>query len=246
MTPLLPSPTLLAVNTAPGRGTNSSALIVPAPSPASTNSISATDDIRKLKPLIEISDEWLWLKIVLGVLALALVAWFAWRWWQRRRARAAFVPPVPAQDRARARLQEALALIDQPKPFCIAVSDALRQYLEERLKFRAPERTTEEFLIELRSTHLLNAEQKHSLGAFLEQCDLVKFARHEPGRPELMDLHRAALRLIQETEIIEVTAVPPMIPAAPAAVSIPPPIKDPPPLPPPPPADTAQPPKLSP
>ena len=76
------------------------------------------------------------------------------------------------------------------KPFCILVSDTVRFYLEERFKFHAPERTTEEFLRELGDTDLLADEQKESLGRFLESCDLVKFAKYEPGENELRELHR--------------------------------------------------------
>ena len=80
------------------------------------------------------------------------------------------------------------------------VSDTIRWYLEERFSFRAPERTTEEFLYELQGTDLLTPDQKTSLGEFLQRCDLVKFARYEPGEPELRDLHDSALRLVEETE----------------------------------------------
>jgi hypothetical protein len=93
-----------------------------------------------------------------------------------------------------------LGLIGQPKEFCIAVSDTLRWYLEECFNFHAPERTTEEFLHELRSSELLTRDQKESLSEFLNRCDLVKFARYEPREPELHDLHDSALRLVQETE----------------------------------------------
>ncbi len=96
--------------------------------------------------------------------------------------------------------QEALALISQPKPFVIAVSDTARTYLEERFDFRAPERTTEEFLRELGGTKLLLPEQKESLGEFLASCDLVKFAKYEPGEKELRELHGSAVRLVEETE----------------------------------------------
>ena len=99
-----------------------------------------------------------------------------------------------------AALEEALRLIDDPKPFTIAVSDAIRQYLEERFQFRAPERTTEEFLHELQGTDLLAFEQKASLGEFLNRCDMVKFARYEPVVEELQTMHEAALRLVRETE----------------------------------------------
>ena len=43
-------------------------------------------------------------------------------------------------------------------------------------------------------------EQKDSLGEFLDSCDLVKFAKYEPGEPELRELHDSALRLVEETE----------------------------------------------
>jgi len=110
------------------------------------------------------------------------------------------VPVIPAHVRAKQKLQEALALLGQPREFCILVSDTIRWYLEERFDFHAPERTTEEFLYELRGTELLTRDQKESLGDFLNRCDLVKFAKYEPGEPELRDLHAAALRLIEETE----------------------------------------------
>jgi hypothetical protein len=110
------------------------------------------------------------------------------------------VPIVPAHVRAKQKLEEALALLGQPREFCILVSDTIRWYLEERFDFHAPERTTEEFLHELKGTNLLTPDQKSSLGEFLNRCDLVKFARYEPAEPELRDLHASALRLIEETE----------------------------------------------
>jgi hypothetical protein len=113
--------------------------------------------------------------------------------------------------RARHKLQEALTLLTQPKPFCILVSDTIRSYLEEQFDFRAPERTTEEFLHELQATDLLSPEQKESLGRFLESCDLVKFARYEPGEPELQELHHSAVRLVEETEPVEVQSPEPKV-----------------------------------
>ena len=114
--------------------------------------------------------------------------------------RISILPPIPAHVRAKQKLEEALALISQPKEFCVLVSDTIRFYLEERFDFRAPERTTEEFLRELGETDLLLPEQKESLGKFLESCDLVKFAKYEPRENELRELHGAAVKLVEETE----------------------------------------------
>jgi hypothetical protein len=158
------------------------------------------EDIRDIKPPIEISDGLTWLWWALAIFAAIVAALVLWRWWRWKKSFIPAVPPVPAHIRAKQKLEEALALIANPKPFVIAVSDTARAYLEERFQFRAPERTTEEFLRELGGTKLLLPEQKESLGNFLASCDLVKFAKYEPGEKELRMLHSSALRLVEETE----------------------------------------------
>jgi hypothetical protein len=167
-----------------------------------TNNVA--NDIRDIKPPIEIPNGWEWLWITFGILAAAAILLALWKWWQKRLAQISIVPPIPAHVRAKQKLEEALALISQPKPFCVLVSDTARAYLEERFSFHAPERTTEEFLRELGGTDLLVSEQKESLGKFLESCDLVKFAKYEPRENELRELHIAAVKLVEETEPKEV------------------------------------------
>ena len=163
-----------------------------------TNSTAqVANDIRDIKPPIEISDGLTWLWWGLIIVALLVAAFLLWRWWRNRKASIVLPPPIPAHVRAKQKLEQALSLITQPKPFVIAVSDTARAYLEERFNFRAPERTTEEFLRELAGTKLLMPEQKESLGGFLASCDLVKFAKYEPGENELRELHSSALRLVE-------------------------------------------------
>jgi hypothetical protein len=179
---------------------------------ATNNSaLAVAEDIRDIKPPIEISDGWtaLWWGLIL--LAMAVAGFLLWRWWKHRKTNIVLPPPVPAHVRAKQKLEQALALIMRPKPFVIAVSDTARTYLEERFDFHAPERTTEEFLRELAGTKLLLPEQKESLGNFLASCDLVKFAKYEPGENELRELHSSALRLVEETKPADRgTGVPPV------------------------------------
>jgi len=70
------------------------------------------------------------------------------------------------------------------KLFHLRISDILRHYIENRFGLNAPERTTEEFLSELslknHSQSTLLSNHKVLLADFLNQCDLVKFAKHEP------------------------------------------------------------------
>jgi hypothetical protein len=161
---------------------------------------ATTNALRDIKPPVEIPSGWEWLWWTLGALALIGIIFLVIRLLKKRKENIPVPPPIPAHIRAKQKLQEALALIAEPKPFCIAVSDTLRVYLEERFDFRAPERTTEEFLHELQNTNRLLPDQKESLGEFLTRCDLVKFARYEPGESELRALHESALRLVEETE----------------------------------------------
>jgi hypothetical protein len=171
-----------------------------------TNQTSAVSDIRDIKPPIEIVGGWAWLWWVVLVAVVAVAALLLWRWLKRRKLNVVLPPPIPAHVRAKQKLQAALTLITQPKPFVIAVSDTARTYLEERFDFHAPERTTEEFLRELAGTRLLLPDQKESLGNFLASCDLVKFAKYEPGERELLELHGSAVRLVEETEPKEIKA----------------------------------------
>jgi hypothetical protein len=163
-------------------------------------------DIRDIKPPEVIPDGLAWLWWLLAAVAVIVLAIVLWRLLQKRTSRIAGPPPIPAHIRARQKLADALAYLGQPKTFCTLVSDTARFYLEERFTFHAPERTTEEFLRELSGTKLLLPEQKESLGNFLASCDLVKFAKYEPGENELRALHSSALRLVEETAPREMPA----------------------------------------
>ena len=174
-----------------------------------------TIDIRDIKPPIDIPNGLLWLWLTLGALALLAIFVIALWLWRKSHAQVAAEPLVPAHIRAKQALQKALEIIAEPKSFCILVSDTVRQYLEERFEFHAPERTTEEFLRELGETNLLTPDQKESLGRFLESCDLVKFAKYEPGETELRDLHSSAVRLVDETVPVETPDTAPPVVAQP-------------------------------
>ena len=165
-----------------------------------TNTAEMAEDIRGIKPPVEIPSIWSWVVVILVALVVAALVWWAWRKWRNRPDPASQVRVIPPHEKALAALQEALRLIAEPRPYCQAVSDAVRVYLEERFELHAPERTTEEFLFELQSTPRLTFSQKQSLANFLERCDLVKFAKFEPPQTALRDLHEAALKLISETE----------------------------------------------
>ena len=195
---------------------------------AVTNAVAKTNAavpaaLHDIKGPIEIPTVLMWLIRIGIVLVLAGLLWLGWWLWQKRRPQGETVALVPADQRARERLAQALALIDQPERFCTVVSEITRTYLEERFGLRAPDQTTEEFLAELPRSIVLDLRHKQFLGDFLTRCDLVKFARFEPTRAELEQLHGSALNLVEETvpRSAPAGAVPPPLP--PAAPPPPPP-----------------------
>lgn len=185
-----------------------------------------TNGLRDIRPPVEIPNGWVWLGWVAGGLLAAGLLYLLWRYLQKKRSAVLAVPPIPPHVLAKQRLEQALALLGQPREFCILVSDTVRWYLEGRFDFHAPERTTEEFLYELQSTNLLTPAQKLSLGQFLQRCDLVKFARYEPGEPELRDLHSSAVRLVEETEPVSAPPEPARQPSDLNNTPVPPPIPE--------------------
>jgi len=194
--------------------TNSQALILPA-QPSGSNAPAA--DIHGIKPPVEIASVWFWIWLGIICVALGVAAYYWWRWYNRKRLQPKATIVIPPHKRAKDKLTRALDLIHEPYLFCSLVSDTLREYLEERFDLHAPERTTEEFLAELRSSTVLNEAQKERLEAFLTQCDLVKFARAEPVESELRALHGAAFSLIEETEPLALVSE--IVPTEPVAKS---------------------------
>jgi hypothetical protein len=103
--------------------------------------------------------------------------------WKRRQPAAAAetavqLTPVEIALAALQRLRQ-----DNPpvEEFYVRLCDIVRHFIEDQFGLRAPERTTEEFLAEAK----LPERQMTLLGAFLQEADLVKFARHRPGKADM-------------------------------------------------------------
>ena len=188
--------------------TNNNARVLTPPMPGATNTSAESLQLRDIKDPVPISSFWWWVGFWTILAAVAALAYFL----ARRRKKVPAIDPqllIPPHRRAKERLRGAEELISDPYRFCSLVSDVTRIYLEERFNLHAPDRTTDEFLAELRDRSTLKEDHKLLLEDFLTCCDLVKFARHEPTEPELRGLFDAALRLIDETQEVQ---APPTLP----------------------------------
>ena len=177
-----------------------SALVLPGPI-GGTNSLNT--DIRPLKGPVEIAGSYDWLWWLVLAFAAATLGWLLWRKIRLRKDSIPAAVAISPHRRAKDRLRGAGELMSDPYRFCSLVSDVLRAYVEERFELKAPERTTEEFMEELRASPKLRGDHKLLLEDFLSRCDLVKFARFEPTIPELEALLDSAYRFVDETAPLE-------------------------------------------
>lgn len=169
--------------------------------PVNTNTLQAANDIRDIKPdVLILPPWWVWMLLVLAVAAVVLVVWLVLKK-RRQEAKEVFVPRQNAVEEARERLEAArkLMLAGEIEAFYVAVSDAVRQYIERQFRLRAAEQTTEEFLQDMTRSQRLRPTHKELLAEFLTQCDLVKFARFRPGPKEMEAALAAATRFVDET-----------------------------------------------
>lgn len=168
-----------------------------------TNSaeIALGEDILGIRGPVDIPTGWEWLWWLLGVLLAATLLYFLIKKLLKKVkiVHPPRIPYVAPHTLARRRLNDAMRLIGDPYRFCSAISGALREYVEGRFSIHAPDRTTDEFIEELRNDSSLNSDQQNLVASFLNQCDLVKFAKEEPAQDQLQNLHSTALRLVEET-----------------------------------------------
>jgi hypothetical protein len=149
---------------------------------------TSKDDLAEIKGVVEAKTptNW-WLIGGLAAGTAALIALAAWLIARQRRIALTRVVTRPAHEIALERLDllQAKQLLapgrERFKAFFDEASAILREYIEDRFHLRAPERTTEEFLRDARGSTLLSDNDVDALGRFLNQCDLIKFAKHTPS-----------------------------------------------------------------
>jgi heme A synthase len=152
-------------------------------------------DIRGPKPIPSLL---LPIMLAAGALVIAGAGYAAWRWARRRKPQPAKLPFEIALQR----LADARATMrpDNGRAFSIEVSDAVREYIEQRFHVMAAHRTTYEFLYDLLgSPDALLAEHRTLLADFLNLCDLAKFAGWQLSMEEMETMHRHARAFVLAT-----------------------------------------------
>lgn len=138
--------------------------------------------------------------VLAGVLLASAIA-AAVVLWRRRERPVVLPPPIPPHERALAELdelardRERLIAEGAYQDYYLRLTEIAKRYLGGRFEFEALDRTTEEIqdLFSRGRVKIAPLDPKQVL-AFLQDCDLVKFARLAPPEDEA----RAALQVVRE------------------------------------------------
>ncbi|NCC53216.1 MAG: hypothetical protein EOM20_18670 [Spartobacteria bacterium] len=160
-------------------------------------------DIKGVMPWPGRIPRWIWAFALISLMAVA-IGLAARYLLNKPRTILHAAPPTPPHQIALAALralqQKGWIEAEQVEPFYVELSRIARQYLEDRFHLRAPEQTTEEFIREAVHSRKLSNDHQQLLRDFLEQSDLVKFARHRPGPDDMQNAFAAAERLVLDTQ----------------------------------------------
>ena len=171
---------------------------------------SDKEDIRGLKPPIEIKGGyWVYL-LILPVLALLGAGGFLY---YRQRAKGLALPEIP-EELQKPAWEVALLELDnlensdllkkkQIKKYFSTLSDIVRKYIQRRYEISALDRTTEEIKGEMKRVKLEQnvAELTYVLLCF---CDLVKFAKYIPSTEEIEKSLNDAYNIVNMTKQEEI------------------------------------------
>ena len=138
-----------------------------------------------------------WLLLSLTIAALIVITAF---FLIRGRPKRSLEPPKPwsVAESLILELEDRLPL-DAEIVF-VELTDIIRRYIESVYNLRAIERTTPEFLDEMkRNGTQLSSEQGLLLTDFLTAADLVKFARLDATQDQIKDAIKKATRFVVET-----------------------------------------------
>ncbi|HUW82908.1 MAG TPA: BatD family protein [Phycisphaerae bacterium] len=155
-----------------------------------------TRDIFRADP--EAPEERGWFGWVLAVVVLVVATAI----YVRRRRVQEQAPITPPHELAREALQRLierdLIAKGQVEQFFVELSSIMREYIERRFGIHAPDRTTEEFLVEASRSDALTGHHRR-LRQFLTLADQVKFAVHRPAEEDTDESIHVLKRFVQET-----------------------------------------------
>jgi hypothetical protein len=163
-----------------------------------TATVQAAEDIREIRGPKAFAESSLMLVLVSGTLLVIACVYFLMR--RRRTGPTPQAQSLSEQTLERLENTRPLMRSESAREFGIAVSEAIRTYIERRFGVLATQQTTEEFLhsLLLKPNEAL-ARHRTLLDQFLHQSDFVKFAGASPATADMESLLDGAQDFVRQT-----------------------------------------------
>jgi len=150
------------------------------------------------------------LPYILGVVALALLAWGIYYVMRKRKRREPVFQPKKPTEPAHVYALRELDRLGEEKPwengqvkyYYTRLTDILRNYLWMRYGIKTLERTTDEILASLGDSELDDRQTYDQLAGNLRFADLVKFARLRPQTDESESALQQAYDFVHKTRYV--------------------------------------------
>lgn len=169
-------------------------------------SLKPKDDIRDIKSPVSIPLGWLFYFFLIFIPLLIAIGYY---YYQSRKKIEIFVHSDltrPADEVAYEQLEKLknLDLVSQGKikEYYIILSEIIRKYLQQRYSIPVLDRTTNELYHELRDNNEIDKKHCTLIKEFLEDCDLVKFAKYVPEHEIITKNTETAKKIIDLTKPI--------------------------------------------
>jgi len=172
-----------------------------------TLEVSSTAEIKDIKQPLRIPFDWLfWLVIILIVLLLAAIGFFLYKKFKKPEEEVRIIKKAPSVPNYILALRELDKLNErklwqqgQIKEYHSEITGIIRKYFEGRYHFSSLEMTTAQSMI------ILNRLMDNQLiidttGKFLENADMVKFAKFEPLPSVNEEMMNQAYEIIEKTK----------------------------------------------
>lgn len=172
---------------------------------------ATTQNVPQLKPIFNVVDYpvnpySLWIGSILGGLFIVIIVFFIWNRYARGKGFQNIRTPEELALDALVRLKR-MGLIEdnQYEVFLTKLSRIVRVYIEAQFNIHAPDMTTEEFLMYVKSDQKLSTQEKTDLKNFMDFCDQVKFAKMNPTEQDVSQMTGLAEQFIKHRNNSEQT-----------------------------------------
>ncbi|HVN67159.1 MAG TPA: hypothetical protein VMT55_02220 [Candidatus Sulfotelmatobacter sp.] len=166
-----------------------------------------TEDIRDIKGVIGVWDWGTLLFFILLLLLILALTYFAWRYYLKRKARAAGQQPSVKEPEKPFNVlaEEAIAALDplkyfdrgEFKQYYIILTEIVRQFLAKNYLIDTYDKTSYEIIEQLEKAER-DFEKIKIADAYFQAGDLVKFAKQRPDLAEMKEAKARSLRIVKE------------------------------------------------